>query len=76
MSENILIVDDEQDIRDMIAAFLEDEGYDTNCVANAQDAQAKINVQFPSLIILDIWMRDSSMAVSYTHLTLPPTPSV
>ena len=61
MSENILIVDDEQDIRDMIAAFLEDEGYDTNCVANAQDAQTQINIQLPSLIILDIWMRDSSM---------------
>ena len=61
MSENILIVDDEQDIRDMIAAFLQDEGYETNCVANAQDAQTQIHIQLPSLIILDIWMRDSSM---------------
>jgi len=61
MTNNILIVDDEPDIREMVAAFLEDESYETYCVANAQDAQAYLNTDTPSLAILDIWMRDSSM---------------
>ena len=61
MKENILIVDDEPDIRDVISVILNDEGYNTNCVSNAQEAQAKINIEIPSLIILDIWMRDSTM---------------
>ena len=65
MKENILIVDDEPDIRDVISVILNDEGYNTKCVSNAQEAQAKINIEIPSLIILDIW------TVSYTHLTLP-----
>ena len=61
MKQNILIVDDEPDIRDVISVILNDEGYNTNCVSNAQEAQAKINLEIPSLIILDIWMRDSTM---------------
>ena len=61
MKENILIVDDEPDIRDMISAVLSDEGYETICVSNAQEAQAKMNMELPSLAILDIWMRDSTM---------------
>ena len=61
MKQNILIVDDEPDIRDVISVILNDEGYNTNCVSNAQEAQAKINIEIPSLIILDIWMRDSTM---------------
>ena len=61
MKENILIVDDEPDIRDMVSAVLSDEGYETICVSNAQEAQAKMNMELPSLAILDIWMRDSTM---------------
>ena len=61
MKQNILIVDDEPDIRDVISVILNDEGYNTDCVSNAQEAQAKINIEIPSLIILDIWMRDSTM---------------
>ena len=44
MKENILIVDDEPDIRDVISAILNDEGYKTTCVSNAQEAQAKIEL--------------------------------
>ena len=61
MKDNILIVDDEPDIRDTISAVLNDEGYETICASNAQEAQAIMNKELPSLIILDIWMRDSSM---------------
>ena len=61
MKDNILIVDDEPDIRDTISAVLNDEGYETICASNAQEAQAIMYKELPSLIILDIWMRDSSM---------------
>jgi len=61
MKDNILIVDDEPDIRDTISAVLNDEEYETICASNAQDAQAIMNKELPSLIILDIWMRDSTM---------------
>ena len=61
MKDNILIVDDEPDIRDTISAVLNDEGYETICASNAQEAQAIMNKELPSLIILDIWMRDSTM---------------
>ena len=61
MRNSILIVDDEPDIRDTISAVLNDEGYETICASNAQEAQTTMNNELPSLIILDIWMRDSSM---------------
>ncbi len=61
MKDNILIVDDEPDIRDTISAVLSDEGYETICASNAQEAQAIMYKELPSLIILDIWMRDSTM---------------
>ena len=61
MKDNILVVDDEPDIRDTISAVLNDEGYETICASNAQEAQAIMNKELPSLIILDIWMRDSTM---------------
>ena len=61
MKDNILIVDDEPDIRDTISAVLNDEGYETICASNAQEAQAIMYKELPSLIILDIWMRDSTM---------------
>ncbi|MAC62031.1 MAG: sigma-54-dependent Fis family transcriptional regulator [SAR116 cluster bacterium] len=61
MKDSILIVDDEPDIRDTISAVLNDEGYETICASNAQEAQITMNNELPSLIILDIWMRDSTM---------------
>jgi len=61
MKDNILVVDDEPDIRDTISAVLNDEGYETICASNAQEAQAIMYKELPSLIILDIWMRDSTM---------------
>ena len=61
MKDNILIVDDEPDIRDTISVVLNDEGYETICASNAQETQAIMNKELPSLIILDIWMRDSTM---------------
>ena len=61
MNEEILVVDDEPDIRSLISLTLEDEGYLTVQAANAEEARAVITSRPPSCIILDMWMRDSDM---------------
>ena len=58
---SILIVDDEQDIRELIGDILRDEGYSTRLAANSDDCMAEINAELPSLMILDIWLKDSRM---------------
>ena len=59
MAHEILIVDDEDDIRELIAGILEDEGFETRQAANSADAFGAITARQPSLIILDVWLRDS-----------------
>jgi two-component system nitrogen regulation response regulator NtrX len=59
MAHEILIVDDEDDIRELIAGILEDEGFETRQAANSADAFRAITARQPSLIILDVWLRDS-----------------
>ncbi|MEM6480078.1 MAG: response regulator, partial [Pseudomonadota bacterium] len=58
---DILIVDDEKDIRELIADILEDEGYPTRLAANSDEAMGHINTAPPGLLILDIWLKDSRM---------------
>ena len=58
---SILIVDDEQDIRELIGDILRDEGYTTRLAANSDDCLAEINAEQPALMILDIWLKDSRM---------------
>ncbi|WP_116597372.1 nitrogen assimilation response regulator NtrX [Primorskyibacter marinus] len=58
---DILIVDDERDIRELIGDILEDEGYTTRLAGNSNEAMAEINAEPPSLLILDIWLKDSKM---------------
>ena len=58
---DILIVDDERDIRELIADILGDEGFPTRTAANADEALAAINAEEPALMILDIWLKDSRM---------------
>ncbi|MBN2630843.1 MAG: sigma-54-dependent Fis family transcriptional regulator [Rhodobacteraceae bacterium] len=58
---SILIVDDEKDIRDLIGDILKDEGYAIRLAGNSDDAMAEINAEPPSLMILDIWLKDSRM---------------
>ena len=61
MADDILIVDDEKDIRSLLCLMLEDEGYNTIEAANADDARTALLAQPPKLAILDIWMRESDM---------------
>ena len=61
MALDILIVDDEQDIRDLVSGVLDDEGYGTRTAASADEALAALDERLPSLILLDVWLRGSSM---------------
>ena len=59
MSADILIIDDEQDIRLLIQGILEDEGFQTRQAANSKEALDAVELKVPDLIILDIWLQDS-----------------
>ncbi|HLI12794.1 MAG TPA: sigma-54 dependent transcriptional regulator [Alphaproteobacteria bacterium] len=61
MAHDILIVDDESDIRLLIADILKDEGYETREAVNSTDALAAIRSRRPSLLILDIWLQGSEL---------------
>ena len=61
MATDILIVDDERDIRSLISMTLEDEGYVTKQAAGAAEARNLLLSEPPKLAILDIWMRESDM---------------
>ena len=58
---DILIVDDERDIRELISDILIDEGFATRLAGNSDDAMAAVNTEEPALMILDIWLKDSQM---------------
>lgn len=58
---DILIVDDERDIRELVSDILEDEGFSTRLAGNSDDCMAAINTEPPGLLILDIWLKDSRM---------------
>ncbi|MEM8791131.1 MAG: sigma-54 dependent transcriptional regulator [Pseudomonadota bacterium] len=58
---DILVVDDEADIRDLISELLEEEGYSTRSAHDADTAFAAIEASPPDLIILDIWLQGSRM---------------
>ncbi len=61
MTTDILIVDDERDIRSLISMTLQDEGYATKQAAGAAEARNLLLSEPPKLAILDIWMRESDM---------------
>ncbi|MFH1803524.1 MAG: sigma-54 dependent transcriptional regulator [Pseudomonadota bacterium] len=59
MAHDILIVDDEEDIRALISGILEDEGYKTRQAKSSQQALAEVAARRPTLVVLDIWMENS-----------------
>jgi two-component system nitrogen regulation response regulator NtrX len=61
MAADILIIDDEADIRGLIAGILDDEGYETRLAHNSDAALAEVGQRRPSLIILDIWLMGSKL---------------
>jgi len=61
MKHDILIVEDESDIRAAIAGILEDEGYKAHEASTSDQALETIRSRLPGLIILDVWLEGSSM---------------
>ncbi len=59
MSQDILIVDDEADIRELISGILSDEGYSTRAASDGLSALEMIKSRQPNLVILDVWLGDS-----------------
>lgn len=61
MASDILVVDDEQDIRELVAGILEDEGHGTRMAGDADSALAAIRSRRPTLVFLDIWLQGSRL---------------
>jgi two-component system, NtrC family, nitrogen regulation response regulator NtrX len=61
MSTDILIIDDEADIRDMIGDILKDSKYATRTAHNSETAFKALAERVPSLLILDIWLQGSEL---------------
>lgn len=61
MARDILIVDDEADIRELIGGLLEDDGYDPREAADADGTLEAIKARKPSLVILDVWLQGSRL---------------
>ncbi|HEY4274829.1 MAG TPA: sigma-54 dependent transcriptional regulator, partial [Rhizomicrobium sp.] len=61
IASEILVVDDEEDIRDLISGILRDEGYDTRMAGDSESALAAARARRPQLIILDIWLQGSKL---------------
>jgi two-component system nitrogen regulation response regulator NtrX len=61
MISDVLVVDDEADIRDLVAGILEDEGHTVRTARNSETALAAIRARKPALVVLDIWMIGGGM---------------
>jgi two-component system nitrogen regulation response regulator NtrX len=61
IASEILVVDDEEDIRDLISGILRDEGYETRIAGDSESALAAVRTRRPQLIILDIWLQGSKL---------------
>ena len=61
MPLDILIVDDERDIRDLVSGVLEDEGYETRTAAHSDAALEEVDSRRPSLVLLDVWLSGSRL---------------
>ena len=61
MALDILIVDDERDIRELVAGVLSDEGYECRTAADSTSALQAVDEKRPSLVLLDVWLHGSQM---------------
>ena len=61
MAFDILIVDDEPDIRMLVEAVLRDEGYETRQAGSSDAAIAAFRERLPALVILDVWLQGSKL---------------
>ena len=61
MLSDILIVDDEADIRTAVGGILQDEGYTTREAASSDQALEQVKLRAPAAVILDIWLENSKL---------------
>ncbi len=61
MALEILVVDDEPDIRELVAGVLSDEGYSCRTAGDSTGALAMVDERRPSLVLLDVWLHGSPM---------------
>lgn len=61
MAADILIVDDEFDIRELVSGILEDEGFSARVAGNSDEALGAITARRPNLVFLDIWLQGSRL---------------
>src|SRR6266513_3536161 len=78
MADDILIVDDEADIRELVSGILQDEGYNTRTARDSDDALAAVTARRPNLVFLDIWLQGSRLdglqlldAIKLQHPEMP-----
>ncbi len=78
MAFDILIVDDEADIRELVAGILQDEGFVTRTARESDDALTQIGARRPNLVFLDIWLQGSRLdglqlldSIKQEHAELP-----
>lgn len=78
MAADILVVDDEQDIRELVAGILEDEGHEASMAFDADSALQSISERVPQMIFLDIWLQGSRLdglqlleEIKKLHPTIP-----
>jgi two-component system nitrogen regulation response regulator NtrX len=80
MAHEILIVDDEPDIRALLEGILSDEGFETRQAHDADSALAAFATRRPSLVILDIWLQNSRLdglgILAAMHAEEPQVPVV
>ncbi len=61
MALDILVVDDERDIRELVSGVLSDEGYASRTAGDSDSALKAIDERRPSLVLLDVWLHGSPM---------------
>ena len=61
MALEVLVVDDEADIRELVSGVLEDEGYSVRSAADSSAALDAIEERRPSLVLLDVWLQGSRL---------------
>src|ERR1700761_5094752 len=61
IASEILVIDDEEDIRDLIAGIMRDEGYEARVASDSDSALAALRQRRPQLVILDIWLQGSKL---------------
>src|ERR1043166_2848027 len=61
MATDILVVDDEADIRELVSGILSDEGYGVRTARDSASALSAIKARKPALVLLDIWMQGGGM---------------